>query len=332
MGVGLLFQELDYSNVGLIHSGYASFAIPLYIVLNSAVVLHFLLVFPKVRTWRWKVLGPFYILFALIFIATEIQAALLYSFVSGQHSFSFFSIPFDIVVTIRHFLYPAMNIAGAVLVLYSYFSSHDLSERRRLRWTFLGGAIALVWQAATVNFPRLFGYDMNMDPVLAQAGLFAAPVGIAVGLVWFNTFEIDLFLSRSLAYAIVLGMVVLAYEGLTELFVNFLNHLMLGDTSFISSIIATSIVAVSFDPVKDRIQVVIDKLFFRDSEKDGSSHDRIAKSELIEVTRELGTISQLIEKHGGEIVRNDVSPDGVEFTIRLPHASAEALRVAQTES
>jgi len=43
-------------------------------------------------------------------------------------------------------------------------------------------------------------------------------------------------------------------------------------------------------------------------------------------------ISQLIEKHGGEIVRNDVSPDGVEFTIRLPHASAEALRVAQTES
>src|SRR2546427_186844 len=81
------------------------------------------------------------------------------------------------------FLYPAMNLMAVALVLYSYFSSRDRAERRRLRWTLFGGGVSIVWFAVTVNLPRLLDMPMQVNPWIAAAGYFAAPLGIAIGLI-----------------------------------------------------------------------------------------------------------------------------------------------------
>ena len=295
MGIGLLLQELDLSHTALSQSGFAQFIVPLYILLNSAVVLHFLLVFPKVRAWRWKVLAPFYLLFGIVCIATEILIA-------SHISLDATGFP-EILSRVRSYLYPAMNLAGVALVLYSYFSSRDPAERRRLRWTFFGGGIALVWQAVTVNIPRLLGTDMQIDPILAEAGLFAAPIGIAIGLIWFNTFEIDRFLSQTLAYATVLVLLVLVYEALGYVFTQILGHTLSGATSVIGSIITTSIIAISFEPVKDWVQSFIDDRFF---------------SEAINADDAISEIEKAARKHGAAVTTREC--DGFsEIVVKISH-------------
>jgi hypothetical protein len=213
------------------------------------------------------------------------------------------------VVSMRRILYPAMNLVGVILVLFNYFSTNERNARRRLRWTFLGGAIALIWQAATVNVPRMLGVDLQLDPIVAEAGLFAAPIGIAIGLIWYNTFEIDRLLSQTLAYATVLGLLVLVYELLAYLLSQLLNALGLNASSIVSSILTTSVIAVSFDPVKDRVQAFIDMRFFPDVAQAGDPIDAIA-----EIGRE----------HGATISRRNQPGEFTEIIVRIPHYQSEA--------
>jgi hypothetical protein len=303
VGIGLLFQEL--SQVPLVnHWPLIVNLIPhAFLLLNSVAVLHFLLVFPRVRSWRRYVLAPFYIGFTICFVATE------YLVVRSATGFYYPPVGLLEAINLQRILYPIMNVAGVVLVLYSYISSKNRAERKRLRWTLSGGVIALLWQAATLNIPRMLGMSVEMDPWFAYSGLFTAPIGIAIGLVWYNVFDIDLLLSRTLVYAIVLGLLVITYEAITEALVLVLGSGFSGGSSLIISIVATTAIAVGFDPVKERIEQVINGLFFR-----FTGDENMAPETKLEAIREL------VEKHGGVLELVAESEEAAEFTLRIPNA------------
>ena len=93
-------------------------------------------------------------------------------------------------------------------------------RRQQLKWLMSGAAICLVGGGAAVLIAAL---DPHM-PAAAQAavnllGLAAAalPVGIGVGILKYRLYEIDRIISRTLAYAIVTGLLVGLYAGLVLL-------------------------------------------------------------------------------------------------------------------
>ncbi|HJZ00054.1 MAG TPA: hypothetical protein VJ305_04985, partial [Streptosporangiaceae bacterium] len=93
---------------------------------------------------------------------------------------------------------------------------------------------------------------------LAWFGVGALPLSIGVGILKYRLYEIDRIISRTLAYAIVTGLLVGVYAGLVLLSTQvFKFH------STVAVAGATLVAAALFNPVRRRVQHAVDRRFNR---------------------------------------------------------------------
>jgi hypothetical protein len=94
--------------------------------------------------------------------------------------------------------------------------------------------------------------------ILAWMGVTALPVSIGVGILKYRLYEIDRIISRTLAYAIVTGLLVGVYAGLVLLATEVLRF-----SSPVAVAASTLVAAALFNPVRRRVQHVVDRRFNR---------------------------------------------------------------------
>lgn len=86
-------------------------------------------------------------------------------------------------------------------------------RRQQLKWLMSGAAVTIVGLAG------IFGFNFSTSPILVTLEIvsffasFALPVAITVGILKYRLYEIDRIISRTLAYAIVTGLLVGVYIG-----------------------------------------------------------------------------------------------------------------------
>jgi hypothetical protein len=145
-------------------------------------------------------------------------------------------------------LIPAVLLwAGAAVRQALSWRRSDGDRRQQLKWL-AGGAAAAI--AGALLIPA--GFNLGF-------AIFAAlPVSIGVGILKYRLYDIDRIISRTLAYAIVTGLLVGLYAGLVLL----ATHVL----SFHSSVaVAASTLAAAalFNPLRRRVQHVVDRRFNR---------------------------------------------------------------------
>jgi hypothetical protein len=86
----------------------------------------------------------------------------------------------------------------------------------------------------------------------------ALPVGIGVGILKYRLYEIDRIISRTLAYALVTGLLVGVYAGLVLLATD-----VLALASPVAVAASTLVAAALFSPLRRRVQQVVDRRFNR---------------------------------------------------------------------
>jgi len=125
-------------------------------------------------------------------------------------------------------------------------------HRQQLKWLACGAAIALgVGIAGSALTTGVVSY-------LLGACLIALPVSIGVGILKYRLYDIDRIISRTLAYAIVTGLLVGIYSGLVLL----TTHLLTFSSS--AAVAASTLVAAAlFNPLRRRVQDVVDRRFNR---------------------------------------------------------------------
>ncbi len=139
----------------------------------------------------------------------------------------------------------------------SYRHSAGL-RRHQLRWVLSGAACCVVATAVTI-FATDYSYGLAQAvQAAADLGAAALPVGIGVGVVKYRLYDIDRVISRTLAYAIVTGLLVGVYTGLVLL----ATH-VLPVSSPVAVAGATLVVAALFNPLRHRVQRVVDRRFNR---------------------------------------------------------------------
>ena len=121
-------------------------------------------------------------------------------------------------------------------------------RRQQLKWLASGAAIAVfsILLAALVGSP------------VPLVGLAALPVGIGVGILKYRLYDIDRIISRTLAYAIVTGLLVGVYTGLVLL----VTHVLTVKTP-VAVAAATLAAAALFNPLRRRVQRMVDRRFNR---------------------------------------------------------------------
>jgi hypothetical protein len=147
-------------------------------------------------------------------------------------------------------VFAAIVMLGLSFVAHQVLSwRHAAGERRQqLKWLACGAAVAV----ASLLLAALLGLQFLL------AGLIALPVSIAVGILKYRLYEIDRIISRTLAYALVTGLLIGVYAGLVLLATRVLSL-----SSPVAVAASTLAAAALFAPVRRRAQHAVDRRFNR---------------------------------------------------------------------
>jgi hypothetical protein len=127
-------------------------------------------------------------------------------------------------------------------------------RRQQLKWLLAGSAATLV----ALGLAVLFRSVPWLSDVIGVIGFLAVPVSIGVAVLRYRLFDIDRIVSRTLAYAIVTGLLVGVYAGLV-----LLTTEVFGFHTPVAVAASTLAAAALFTPVRRRVQRLVDRRFNR---------------------------------------------------------------------
>jgi hypothetical protein len=135
-------------------------------------------------------------------------------------------------------------------------SSSD--RRQQLKWMAGGAAVTVVCAFLAVSVGSSGATLLDLVAGLAWFGFAALPVSIGVGILRYRLYDIDRIISRTLAYAIVTGLLVGVYAGLVLLATRVMSF-----SSPVAVAASTLAAAALFSPVRRRVQRIVDRRFNR---------------------------------------------------------------------
>jgi hypothetical protein len=135
-------------------------------------------------------------------------------------------------------------------------------RRQQLKWLMSGAAVLAASQAIfqpILNFyPDLPSGAQLVLNILLALGAAALPASVAMAILRYRLYDIDRIISRTLAYAIVTGLLVGMYAGLVLLATQVLTI-----TSPVAVAGSTLAAAALFNPLRRRVQRAVDRRFNR---------------------------------------------------------------------
>jgi hypothetical protein len=133
-------------------------------------------------------------------------------------------------------------------------------RRQQLKWLASGAAVTIVSVVLGVTFSSTGATTTLQDWVdnLLWFGIAALPVSMGVAILRYRLYDIDRIISRTLAYALVTGLLVGVYAGVVLLATG-----VLGIHGTVAVAASTLAAAAAFSPLRRRVQRVVDRRFNR---------------------------------------------------------------------
>ena len=224
-----------------------------------------------------------------------------------------------VTVVVASALFVSVFLSALSLVV--RYRRADGVERQQLRW--LAGAAVLIGVyivGGLIGLDRQLGEGVwNLINAVANAGLYAA-VGIAI--LRYRLYEIDIIINRALVYGSLTVMLVGVYFGgivvLQRVFVA-----ITGQQSTLAVVASTLAIAALFNPLRRRVQVLVDRRFYR-RKYDAAK----ALAEFNLRLREETDLGSLRDDVLG-VVRETVQPEHASMWLRPPAETDDGIGAQQ---
>jgi hypothetical protein len=131
-------------------------------------------------------------------------------------------------------------------------------RRQQLKWLVGGSTVAIVGGALGVPLSNSPSRILQIVGSVGIVAVLALPVSIGVAILKYRLYDIDRLISRTLAYAIVTGLLVGVYAGLVLLATRVLPF-----SSPVAVAGSTLVAAALFTPLRRRVQRAVDRRFNR---------------------------------------------------------------------
>jgi hypothetical protein len=157
-------------------------------------------------------------------------------------------------------LIAATGLAAVGSLAFRYRRAHT-AERAQLKWLVYAGALIVAAVLGELVAARIIGPGStanNLQNAMGSGAVALVPVAIGVAVLRYRLYDIDRIMSRTLAYAIVTGLLAGIYAGLVLLATQ-----GLGLSSPVAVAAATLTAAALFSPVRRRVQRRVDRRFNR---------------------------------------------------------------------
>ena len=206
------------------------------------------------RSWKNRILlvGALMIIPFLFFSITKILNPELGGEELGYPSFIF------AIVTIL--------IAGAICQIYRYSKLSDPAERGQMRWVIIGFGFLVawfMWVLLWLGFLESFwaipdSYAALFTILFSILATTFFPVSLVVSILHDRLWQIEVVLNRTLVYGGLTAMVIFLYI----IVVGFLGTLFQSGNNLYVSVVATGLIAILFNPLRERLQQNVNRLMY----------------------------------------------------------------------
>ncbi|HVS04724.1 MAG TPA: ATP-binding protein [Candidatus Dormibacteraeota bacterium] len=278
LNYAIAFFGLEYAILGL-HTAPGSLPAatfvawlqfwPLYLALDGGLPLFFLL-FPNGRllSGRWKVVAWLALTVAGLqaIVAILTPGPILGTNLGEGHRFNLAMNPTGVndwrallltSAAALQLALPVIGIASLSALVLRFIRSRG-EERQQLKWLAYAGAVLVV----------------SITPVFSGTGLVSAvgwslltlaldiglPGAAAVAILKYRLYDIDPIINKSVVFAALAAFITAVYVGIVVGIGNLIGSA--GQPNLTLSILATAVVAVAFQPVRDRVQRFANRLVY----------------------------------------------------------------------
>lgn len=158
-----------------------------------------------------------------------------------------------------------LAIIGAAVVMIGRYRRSSGVERLQLKWFAFAAALVAVTYLFAMAGSLTSSFADRPNPSWAgwvqTAALFSfglIPIAVGVAVLKYRLFEIDVIISKALAFGALAGFITLVYIGI----VVGIGRLIGSSAGAGLQIVATAVVALLFQPVRDRVRRVANRLVY----------------------------------------------------------------------
>ena len=236
----------------------------LALLLLAPLFLHFTLFFPdRPRAWVEGRMGPF--VAPLIYLpALLIAAARIFAVArSGQDASFYISGVVGTLERIEPLYLSLCLLAGLAVLVRAFGQVRSGTARRQLRWIVWGTLLGGVPFAAGYALPFALGAAPTLAMQLTAIPLGLIPLAFASALVRYRLMDVEVIVKRMVVYAAAVSAILAIYAVLLRA----AGAVFLEDShknNTVIAMLATLVVVLLARPVKNGIQSIIDRAFYRD--------------------------------------------------------------------
>jgi two-component system NtrC family sensor kinase len=230
-------------------------------------LLHFTMVFPerpvedaaRARAGAWsRLLVP-----GLYVPALVLGLARVVAIARGASNGASLSHAIDLLDRAEPLYLFVCGVAALVVLVRAFRGMTSLTARRQLRWIAWGTALGVAPFAFGYALPWALGFDPPVALQLTAIPLGLVPLTFASAIVRYRLRDVEVIVKRGLAYAAFLIATVALYTALLRLTTFAFGR---GDDehTWIVALLATVVVVLIAQPVKEAVQNALDRVFYRD--------------------------------------------------------------------
>jgi two-component system, NtrC family, sensor kinase len=225
-------------------------------------LLHFTLGFPQRPPWRAP--RPMESVLPLVYLpAVILIAARILMVAGGRDDGALLSRAVDVLDRAEPIYLFACASAAIVVLARAFSEITSLTGRRQLRWLAWGTVLGVGPFALGYALPWSLGADPPIALQLTAVPLSVVPLTFASAIVRYRLRDVEVIIKRALAYTAFLAASALLYVAMQQL-VEFVFASEADPHNSIVAVLATAVVVLLAQPVKEAVQNALDRVFYRD--------------------------------------------------------------------
>ncbi|HET7478681.1 MAG TPA: hypothetical protein VFJ72_04095 [Rubrobacteraceae bacterium] len=164
-----------------------------------------------------------------------------------------------------------VGLVGAAMVaqVYRYRKVSSPAQRQQTKWVVFGVVVAITGFSGMITFSNLVPSVQRAGPLVQMGAtafingfLLLIPLSIGVAMVRSRLYDIDVVINRTLVYAALTISLASVYLGVVVA-LQYIFRALAGETSQIAVVASTLVIAALFNPLRRRVQALVDRRFYR---------------------------------------------------------------------
>jgi hypothetical protein len=167
----------------------------------------------------------------------------------------------------------------------------------------------------------LQGLMSDIRKTLSNLTFLAVPAAIAIAILRYHLWDIELIIRRTLQYSLLTGLLALVYFGSVVLGQRLAGALTGPGESPLVVVVSTLLIAALFNPLRRRVQAFIDRRFYRqkyDAIQTLAAFTQAARDE----TRLDALVPALLQ-----VVQESMQPEQAWLWLRMPQTRSDTTRL-----